>query len=498
MTAENQGTPGNDQSQQWLNSTMSTNGIVTGVGTGNALLSYLGRLDWNYAEKYFLSGTFRRDGSSRFGPSNRWGMFPSGTAAWRISQEPFMENVSFVKELKLRYGYGKTGNQEIGNFLYVTTTANGQNYVFNSEVSNGATFLTNGTKGITWESQITHDAGLDAELFKGRVEFTGDYFYKKTYGMLTQPTIPGCVGLKTPPMENLGDVRNRGFEFVLGYNGGKKDFSTDLSLNFTTYENTVMSLGNHNEPIVDVLARERAYVVKTAVGKPVGSFYGYKTNGLFQNMNEVNSYKKANGGLIQPNAKPGDIRYVANSNGDFVKDYIGDPNPDFIFGFTADFTVKNFDLNLFFQGSYGNEIFNAARFTTDDNTAYFGLDRRMLDRWTGEGTTNDPNLARMNVNGADNLLVSDRYVEDGSYVRLKTIQLGYSLPKSFVERIGLAKFRIYVGAQNLFTITRYKGLDPEIGQGEDGNSANRFLDIGIDRGTYPQARTIVTGINLSF
>lgn len=361
-----------------------------------------------------------------------------------------------------------------------------------------------GNEEIGWEEQTSYNIGLDIEFFDGKIEFIGDYFNKKTSAMLTQSTIPSSVGLQEAPFTNQGEVQNRGFDFLANYKGKLKEFAVKISANLSTYKNEVLSLGASDEPIVDVGIHNKGFIVKTSVGHPIGSFYGYKTAGLFQNWAEVNahSYVDSNGvtQLIQPNAGPGDIRYIdRDRDGEPDKYYIGNPHPDFTFGVTTDFTFKGLDLSIFVQGSYGNDIFNATRYTTDDNQGYFNLDRRMLGRWTGEGTTNDPNLARMNLNDANNVRISDRYVEDGSYIRIKTIQLGYSLPKSAIEKLKLSKFRIYIGAQNLFTFTNYSGLDPEIGKGEDGlNTSNRFLDMGVDRGTYPQARSGFMGINLAF
>ncbi len=512
LSAQKSGIAGNNQSQQELDAILSKadGKDVSGISGGNSLLSYLGRITYAYDNKYFLTGTIRADGSSRFGIENKWGKFPSVSGAWRLSEEQFMEKADFITNLKVRAGWGKIGNHELDNdYPYTTLSSNGHKYPFNNSIEDGTTFLSAGNPEIHWESTSDYNIGLDLEIFEGKLEFIGDYFNKKTKDMLTQSPISSHVGLQIAPITNKGEVENKGFDFLLNYKGNKKELTVDIGANFSTYRNKVISLGSANEPIMGVNVRNRGNIVRTAVGEPIGSFYGYLTDGLFQSQAEVNAHTYTDTAgvnhLLQPDAAPGDIRFK-DRDGDGVldKDYIGSPHPDFIFGLTTNFTYKNFDLGIFLQGTYGNDIYNATRYTTDDNTAAFNLDRRMLDRWTGPGTTNDPNLARLNQKDPNfNGRVSDRFVEDGSYIRIKSLQLGYSLPKRIIEKLKISKFRIYIGAQNLLTLTRYSGLDPEIGKGEyeesgAGSEKNQYSDVSIDRGTYPQARSGFLGINLAF
>ncbi len=502
--AQNQTTPSNDSAMRVLDATIGLNPTVKGLMGGNGLLSALGRLEYDYSNKYLLTLTFRTDGSSRFAPDNRWGSFPSVAGAWKISQEPFMENVTFIEGLKLRLGWGKTGNQEIPDYLFMTTTTGNQNYPFGNTINPGTTFLSSGNPQIHWEEQTATNAGLDMTLLGGKIEFLGDVFIKKTGGMLVQPTIPYMVGLRTSPMVNGGSVENKGLELVLNYRESRDNFVSNVGFNFSTYSNKVLSLGDNGAPIADADFKNAGMVTRTEVGHPIGCFYGYKTNGLFQSWDEINSFtyidkKDGKTKLVQDKAAPGDVRYRDDDHdGVWDKDYIGSPHPDFIVGLSVDAAYKGFDANVSFQGVYGNQIFNGARWYTENGTAYFNLDTRMLDRWTGAGSTNDVNLPRMNNKDANNIMISDRYIEDGSYVRLKTLQLGYTLDESLSSKLRIKKCRVYVGAENLFTLTRYSGLEPEVGMGVLKNGTrNTSLTIGVDRTTYPQARTFLVGLNLT-
>ena len=497
-------TPGNDAPLRYLDATTSTNPAVGGVEGGNALSSLFGRMEYEIANKYLLTATLRRDGSSRFGPAQRWGGFPSVAGAWKVSQEPFMKNAGFIEDMKLRAGWGKTGNQEIPDYLYTTTTSGKQNYVFGDQIAPGTTFLSSGNTQIHWEEQSAYNAGLDIALFDGKFEFIGDVFIKKTDGMLVQPTIPYIAGLRTSPMVNGGSLENRGVELILNYKEKIGGFTSNIGLNFATYDNKILSLGENGAPISDAAFRNSGTVTRTEVGRSIGNFYGYKTDGLFQTQEEINSYTYVDPvdgtvRMVQPSAAPGDIRYRDDDkDGNWDKGYIGSPHPDFIYGMSLDMAYLGFDMFVSLQGVFGNEIFNGSRWYTDNGSAYFNLDTRMMDRWTGPGTTNDANLPRMNNNDANNMLISDRFVEDGSYLRIKTLQFGYSSSNALLHMAHIKKCRVYAGVENLFTFTKYSGLDPEIGLGEArGGTKNTSLTMGVDRGTYPQARTILVGLNLT-
>ena len=500
---QNQTTPSNDSAMRYLDATTGANPNAKGLAGGNSLASVFGRLEYNYCNKYLLTSTYRMDGSSRFGPGKRWSDFPSVAGAWKISQEPFMSDVTFLEGLKLRAGWGKTGNQEIGDYLYTTTTSGNQNYPFGNTINPGTTFLTSGNSQIHWEEQTATNAGLDFTALGGRIEFLSDFYIKRTNGMLVQPTIPSMVGLRTSPMVNGGSLENKGMELVLNYRESVGKFLSNIGINFSAYANKVLSLGENGAPIADADFKHAGMVTRTEVGRPIGCFYGYRTNGLFQSWDEIRSFtyvdKNGKTQLVQPNAAPGDVRYRDdNHDGEWDKGYIGSPHPDFILGLSADVAYKGFDLNVALQVVYGNQIFNGARWYTENGTAYFNLDTRMLDRWTGAGSTNDVDLARMNDKDANNIMISDRYIEDGSYARLKTLQLGYTLDESLSKKLLIKKCRVYVGAENLFTLTRYSGLEPEVGLGGvNTGTKNSSLTLGVDRTTYPQARTYLMGLNLT-
>jgi TonB-linked SusC/RagA family outer membrane protein len=493
-------TPGNDETQRYLSSTLSTAPSVSGSLTSNSMLSFLGRLSYDFASRYLLTLSFRRDGSSRFGPDNRWGNFPSAALAWKISEEKFMENVTFIQLLKLRGGYGVLGNQEFGDFSYLTSTTPGQNYVTGKSqgVVPGATFLSVGNPKLKWEEQSSLNVGLDLALLDGAIDFSGDWFKKNTKDMLLQSPLAAIYGLQNLPWTNGGEIQNTGIDLAAGANHKFGDLGTRLSANFSTYKNEVIALSKSNgkdESIRSGAFRSRT-IGKTAVGHPVGEFFGYKTNGLFQTQDEVDKFVDKNGNKVQPNAKPGDVRYMdADGDGKWDQDYIGSPHPDFVYGGGIDLNhAGNYgalDFRVFIQGSQGNDIFNATRTFTNTSTSYFNQERRMLDHWTTTNPTADASQPRMRADDADNTdKISDIYVEDGSYMRIKEAQIGYSLPKTLLSN---RTIRIYVGARNLFTFTKYTGLDPEIGIG----SYQTPLDIGIDRGAYPQARMLYAGIDVS-
>jgi TonB-dependent starch-binding outer membrane protein SusC len=508
LFAEGYDTPNNDSTQRYIDATRSKDNRLKGKANGNRLASAFGRAEYNYAGKYLLTATFRRDGSSRFAPSHHWGDFPSVAGAWKITEEPIMKNVSFIEGLKLRAGWGKTGNQEIPDYLYLTTTSGNKDYpIGNPQVINsGTTYTTSGNPEIQWEEQIATNAGLDVNAFGGRIEFVSDFYIKKTDSMLIQPPIPMIAGLETSPMVNLGSIENKGMELVLNYKESIGAFLSNLGINFSLYKNKVLSLSSDTGGIRDADYMNAGFVTKTQVGHPVASFYGKKTDGIFQNWNEINSFtyfdpKDSMTKLVQPKAAPGDIRYKDdNHDGVLDEGYLGSPHPKFSMGLNGNMSYRGFDFDWAFQAVYGNKIFNGTRWYTENGIGMYNLDTKMLDRWTGAGSTNSVNFPRMtvkdeNLNGKS---ISDRYIEDGSYIRFKTMQLGYTFGESLSRKLRIKQCRVYVGAENLFTLTRYTGLEPEVGLGEArGNTKNSYLTLGVDRTTYPQARTYMLGLNVT-
>jgi TonB-linked SusC/RagA family outer membrane protein len=447
------------------------------------------RLNYNYKEKYIFSGVLRRDGSSKFGKNNLYGTFPSVSAGWVISEESFMPTNKNINFLKLRASWGLNGNDRIGDFLFIPTVTTGSNYTFGADnnLTIGATPLILANPDLRWEETSQLNIGLDMVLFKN-VKLTAEYFLKKTDGILQTFRIPDFVGFQSP-IGNIGKIENEGFELELGYSKSVNDWNFDFSGNIS-----------YNDNIVTFIAPDRDFnpgqffspqgleITRTSVGLPVGYFFGYKSNGLFQNQAEVDAYTNADGQKLQPNAAPGDIRFV-DHNGDGVIDaddrtFIGDPTPKWTYGTNFRVDYKNFDLNIFGQGVFGNDVYRATR-RFDLQMANLTADA--LGRWTGEGTSqhyprlvmNDPN---MNFSRS-----SDFYVESGAFFRIKNIQLGYTLPEKWAKVLSLGKTRFYGTVNNALTFTKYSGFDPEIGAGN-----------GVDRGIYPQARSFIFGVNVTF
>jgi hypothetical protein len=419
-----------------------------------------------------------------------------------------MKDVTFLEGLKVRLGYGVVGNQEIPNYLYKTVAKgsggeknNSNNaYPFGNDasISPGNAYVSLGTKDIHWEEQKTTNVGIDLTCWDGKIEFIGDYYKKVTDGMLIAPSIPGDAGLQYPPMINGGSIENSGLELMVTYKAKFDELRLNFGLNFATDQNKVTSLGAISK-IIDGGFRNLGYVTQTEVGHPIGEFYGYKTNGLFQTQEEINNFKDKTGKLVQPKAHPGDVRYV-DDDGDGKRDqyYMGSPWPKFTGGANLGVEFKGFDLSGMLTVVFGNKIYNGARWYTDNNTGFYNFDKRMLDAWNGAGSTNDVMYPRINYATSSNGDISDRFVEDGSYARLKTFQFGYTLSDDIAKALFLKKCRIYVGAENLLTFTKYTGLDPEIGIWGDVQAVtNTNLSLGIDRGTYPQPRTFLVGLNLT-
>lgn len=456
----------------------------------NTLNSTFARLTYDFNEKYLFTGIVRRDGSSRFGPNNKYGYFPSGSVGWIASKESFFPQNNVVTFLKFRGSYGVTGNDNIGDFRYLSTVSGGRNYTLGTSagLTNGVSPDALSNPDLRWEETSSTDIGLDATLF-GNFTITADWYHKKTSGMLLQIDVPGYVG-NSGPIGNIADLSNRGFELELGYNKKIGEFSFRVAANGSFLTNNIDFLGDEKQFLGgQTVTPQGLEVTRTMVGHAIGSFFGYRSNGLFQNQAEINNYRNAGGTLIQPNAKPGDIKFI-DLNGDGLisdndREIIGDPTPDFTYGFTLNAAYKGFDFVMLGQGVAGNQVFNALR-RFDLPTANYTT--AILDRWRGEGTSNVTPRLTLQDDNKNYSRVSSLFLEDASYFRIKTLQVGYSLPNKLVSKAGLSKLRFYVMANNLVTFTKYTGYDPEIGGGS----------FGVDRGFYPQARTFFAGINVGF
>ncbi|PCH52839.1 MAG: SusC/RagA family TonB-linked outer membrane protein [Flavobacteriaceae bacterium] len=463
--------------------------LVYGSTYQEKQMSYIGRVNYSFDNKYLLTANFRADASSKFTKKHQWGYFPSFSAGWKLSEEQFLSDVDFISSLKLRAGWGQIGDQNnLPAYQTVTTATTGNNYSWGNVLIPGIAFQTSGNDELKWATIITSNIGLDFELLNYKLTGTMEYYTKVTSDMLLAVPVPAQSGLQEAPWQNAGEVKNSGFEFSLGYKDNDNDFKYGVNLIFATVKNEVVSLGKGSEFIDSGLFRENFYALRTVVGQPMARFYGLKTDGLFQNQAEIDAQ------TAQTGVSPGDVRYVdADNDGNLDMQFLGNALPDFTYSLNTNFEYKGFDLSVMLQGVKGNKIFNGTSYYNRSSSAYWNLNVDMLNRWTVEGSQTSALYPRMNATDSNNSQMSDRFIEDGSYLRVKTLQLGYSLSKDLTNKMNISDLRVYFNAQNLFTFTKYKGLDPEIGQGMEGP-----LDIGVDRAFYPQARLLSLGLNLTF
>ena len=448
------------------------------------------RVSYNYDERYMTQVTIRRDGSSRFGANNRYATFPSFSLGWNIINEPYLALPDWLSNLKLRFSWGKNGNDNIGDFTYAAWTASGYNGVFgrNENEINGVQAGSLPNPNLKWEASKQTDIGLDMGFLSNALTFTVDWYVKKTSGMIISMPIPSYVG-SAAPLGNVGDMENTGVEFEMGYKFRVSDFNFMMKANASYLHNKLVNLGNSAGSLELDAMQNTGTITRAQNGLPFPYFYGYKTNGIFQNMEEVRNYKNAKNEMIQPNAVPGDVRFV-DVDGDGAitasdRTKIGKGMPDWTYGTTFNASWHSFDFMMMWQGTIGNDIYDATR-RTDIRPA--NLPSYMLNRWTGEGTSNK--YPRFVVGDGTNWQSSDLYITDGSYLRLKNIELGYTLPKNFTHKFMCDRLRVFIAAENLITFTKYAGYDPEISSG--GTS------LGVDYGVYPQSRTFSIGLNISF
>lgn len=463
-----------------------TDPTVGGSRNDWSMLSLIGRVNYNYDNKYLVTATVRRDGSSRFSEENRWGTFPSFSAAWRLSEEAFFERGGRVDDVKLRLGYGETGNQGgIDNYAYFTRLKTGQ-YVFNGTPVSTLYPLVMPNPDVQWESVKQFNIGADIALLGQRLNVTLDAYLKNTSDMLVPMSVPITTGYSDiyVPSINAGEVQNRGVELTLSSRNLTSAVKWDTDFNISYNQNEVMKMNDG----IGLFTGGDINMTKVQVsteGKPVNTFYGYVTNGLFQTEQEVDDYAvQVSGGTA-----PGDIRFLDLDNNGVInaddRTYIGNPFPNWSFSMNNSLSYKDFDLQIFFQGIADADIYNANRIWQESMSIPQNQTTKVLDRWRGEGTSNtvpravysDPNM---------NVRHSDRFIEDGSYLRLKNLTLGYTLPAALAQKVQLSTARLYLSCQNLFTLTNYSGFDPEVGAG------------GVDMGTYPVTRTVSLGVNIQF
>ncbi len=449
-------------------------GTEVGLGNGGSgaswtLFSYFGSASYEYDNRYMVTANFRADASSRFAANNEWGYFPSFSAGWMISEESFMQDVDWLTQLKLRGSWGQLGNQAIPNYAYLTLLQ--RNAAGQYEV------VRYGNPNLKWETTTQSNIGLDI-LIRDRLRLSTEYFNTLTSDILLPITLPEVVGEVQPTFVNSGEVSNSGLEFTVGYENNSNEFKYSINANLATLNNEVEQLHPNLPTIV-------GDVTRTAPGQPINAYYGYVMEGIYQNQQEIDNHLS---GVSNPDVEPGDIKFrdldgngVINSED---RAFIGDPHPDMTYGLNLSAQYRNFDLSVFLQGVQGVDQYNDSKKIVDYDTRPFNYTTRMLDSWDGEGSTNSIPRVSFTDNGGSR--VSSIYVEDASYLRLKNLEVGYTLNSAFgFSSTSVSNVRIYVSAQNVFTITDYTGLDPEL------------TDLK-DFGTYPQYRSVMFGINTSF
>jgi len=469
-----------------------------GNSTESTLISVLGRAVYSYDNRYLMTASFRRDGSSRFGSTNRYGNFPSIALGWNMSNEKFFEPIAnTLSKFKLRASYGILGNQEIGDYQYSAAIASNINYVTGTGQQKwfGSIQTSFASPYIKWETTKTSNFGFDAGLFNDKLSITADYFIKTTNDVLLNQPIPGSAGSASNPVVNAGKLRNNGIELGFNYTDQLGKLKYNIFGTISAVKNKVLELGTGTQQIFGGQPTHHgASSTLTEAGGPITAFYLIKEEGIFNSQAEVDAYQK-DGKLIQPNAAPGDIKFKdANGDGqinDQDKVFLGSPFPDFEFGFGFNASLNNFDINVFFQGTKGNKIYNGLRQDLESMSLEFNYSTATLNAWTPENHSNIPRAVINDPNFNDR--TSSRFLEDGSYLRMKTLQLGYTFDSLLKNRLKITSLRAYVSADNLFTITKYSGFNPDIGR------TGSIFDRGVDYGhvAYPLARTISVGIQLS-
>ena len=473
----------------------TTNRSNEGNSWRSVLTSILGRVFYSYQNKYLFTATIRRDGSSKFGKNNRYGYFPSFSLGWNVAEEKFMEDVHWLDQLKLRGGYGVLGNQEIDNYQYSSTITTGINYPDgNGGLLQGAFPKNFANPDIKWEETAMTNVGIDFMAFNNRLSLTADYYVKNTKDILLTVPIPISSGGANDPIRNAGKIRNNGFEFNLGWmDQPNPDISYGINLIGSFNKNKVIAMGSESGSIKGGSTNQNITTSETKAGYPIGGYWLIPTAGYFNSQEEVDAYAK-DGKKIQPAAEPGDIKFVDANNDGVINDddrvFQGSPFPDFTFALNGNMRYKNFDLSIGLQGVLGNKIYNATRQTLEDVTKGSNFLASCLDYWTPENkNASHPRLTWDDPN-RNTRAESDRYLENGSYLRLRSVQLGYTFPQTWFKG-AIQHARVYINAENLFTITSYSGYSPDV----NADNANYR---GFDNFIYPTNRTFMLGLNVTF
>jgi TonB-dependent starch-binding outer membrane protein SusC len=461
--------------------------------TGSALQSFFGKVNYDYADKYLASITLRRDGSSRFGPDNRWGNFYAGSLGWRMDKESFLENNDLIDRLLWRVSYGKVGNQEIGDYPFTDVITPGYNYPFGNVYQNGYATSVLGNSGVKWEESEQLNGGVDVEIWEGKLAVSLDYFRKITSDLLVSQPIASSAGTASAAVVNNGKILNRGFEFAVSYRNTVGNLHYSISANAATLYNEILAM----DPSIRFGQIGSDYLIYNEVGHSVGSFYLYEMEGIFQDKTQIFTHAYQG-----PAIQPGDVMYKDQDNSNTIdpqdRRHAGSAIPKVTAGLNVALNYKQWDFSLFFQGAYGQKIYSVLNRDIEGFYRAFNVTQRYFDnRWTGTGSTNDYPRASWDASGNNASVFSDRFLEDGSYTRLKNVQLGYTLPSAIAGKIGLSSVRIYASGTNLLTFTNYQGLDPEMTTSDNARGQGDSA-AGMDWGTYPSARSYNLGVNLSF
>jgi TonB-linked SusC/RagA family outer membrane protein len=485
-------------SDQSLDLVYLSNGTGSQLSTetkeGNALQSFFGRVNYDYKGKYLASAIIREDGSSKFAPKNRWSTFYSGSLGWLISKESFLENVTFLDNWKIRAGYGTNGNQDITSYAYTDKLSGQVNYPFGSTVNYGYASSSLGNENVKWETSNQYNIGTDLSFLHGMFTLTVDYFYKVNHKMLVKQTNPPSTGYTSESGSqwiNNGDILNRGIEVGVEFKQRLGDFNYSIAGNIATLHNEVLKL--------DGVINDVSYgFTRTEKGHPIGSFYMYKMEGIFQNTSDIVKHASQGTSIL-----PGDVKYAdidgSNTIDENDRTYVGSPIPTLTGGLTLACDYKGIDFSAFFQGVYGDKIYY--EIATDIEGFYRAFpvtERYYTKHWTGDGTSNTQPRASWSAS-ENNTRKSSRFLEDGSYLRMKNLQIGYTIPKTFTAKARIDKIRVYFSGTNLLTLTKYPGLDPEMSTNANADSGQgKDIVRNVDWGTFPSAISYNFGIQLTF
>jgi TonB-linked SusC/RagA family outer membrane protein len=494
--------------------------LSTGTGTPTAysnlstdkLFSLLARLDYTFNDRFLLNATIRRDASSKL-RNDQVGWFPAVSAGYRLSEEGFIKNLGWINDLKIRGGYGIMGNQNNVTPIsgYTTYGSSRLNSYYDlagtgSSTSPGFSQTTYGNPDATWELDKNLNFGFDGTFFGNKLDISADYYVKKIKDLLFNPNLPGTAGTARQPYSNVGGMENHGFDLAItSHNKFSDDFNMNATVTFTTYDNEITKV-TVGQSYFDLNSGRfnGSSIIRNQVGGPVGGFFGYKTDGFWDSQAEITAANTAAGGTYQSDAALGRFKYTdMNGDGKITAEdrtLLGNPNPKFTGGLNLDFTYKRFDLNMFLYGSYGNKIWNDVRWWTDFYANFQGAKSRtaLYDSWTPTNLDAKAPIQETDGSFSTNTVPNSYYVENGSFLRLRNVQLGYTLSPDILKSIGVDRFRIYVSAANLFTVTNYSGVDPEISGSGDNAAATASTNFGVDRGNYSPNRTYLLGVQVKF